>query len=455
MATSYRNRVADFLRWLANKVAGATPRTTDQSAPAQQTLPAAAAAPPPAGTDGQSSAPPPAKEEARQHHPSAFSALHGIMACGVLALVWHGCTHGRFGTSLLWALACLACGAAIGFLFGIPKVLQASGVDVGRNQDGDGSDTRRDPQQGVNPDTRTTGGRRKTDYGLEMNTSLTQISDWLCKIIVGVGLIQLTLIPGWLDNAAARIAADLGSPADHSFALALILYFSILGFLYGYLLTRLVIQEEIVQADKRALSVRETVVLEVSQAKETVVREVVQVKDTVAQVQGLMTDFRKEVVLANAISEGITAREYGSPADVARAIERLHEARGFFPDNRRSGIVLAGLYAKKQNQFAKGIEILDDLLAKMKERNTRTDRDESDIRYNCACYRCLLAKDSPAGPRKEELLASLYSDLATAFRLHPANKADAWEDEDFDSIKTDPKFMALAGPDPRTAQPTR
>ena len=98
----------------------------------------------------------------------------------------------------MWGGACLLMGVLTGFLFGIPKNLESS--------------------------------------------QLEQISDWITKIIVGVGLTQLSKIPHKLHVWAGVISTQAGgggcSPSV-SFILALILYFMTVGFLAGYLLTKL------------------------------------------------------------------------------------------------------------------------------------------------------------------------------------------------------------------------
>src|SRR5216684_1230684 len=74
---------------------------------------------------------------------------------------------------LLIAGAALAAGVLIGFLFGIPRTQQKEGQ-------------KSDP---------TIGSQPGVADGYGVNTNLEQISDWLTKIIVGVGLVQLTVIP--------------------------------------------------------------------------------------------------------------------------------------------------------------------------------------------------------------------------------------------------------------------
>ena len=80
-------------------------------------------------------------------------------------------------TPMLWALACLASGGIIGFLFGIPRVLQDINAPTimpkNNEEDKDSANT------------------SKSSYRMQVNTNLEQISDWLTKIIVGVGLIEL------------------------------------------------------------------------------------------------------------------------------------------------------------------------------------------------------------------------------------------------------------------------
>ncbi len=79
-------------------------------------------------------------------------------------------------------------------------------------------------------------------------------SDWLTKIIVGLGLIHLKSIPTYLNALANTLTQGLGATygsGPHSFSIALIVYFGIVGFLGGYPLTRLYIYPLIGNADGR------------------------------------------------------------------------------------------------------------------------------------------------------------------------------------------------------------
>jgi hypothetical protein len=151
-------------------------------------------------------------------------------ALGLTALIVYGLITYSFGTCVIWALACLICGAAVGFLFAIPKTSQG-------------------------PATSKTDGS-SPDYQLHVNTNLTEISDWLTKIIVGLGLVKLTKLPPYLTSMASTFAVGIRDK-DHSVAMAFaygtICFFSILGFLFGYLFTRLFLSKALSIADQDSL----------------------------------------------------------------------------------------------------------------------------------------------------------------------------------------------------------
>jgi hypothetical protein len=129
--------------------------------------------------------------------------------------------EGAYRIAILWALAYCAGGFLVGFLFGIPRVLQAN--DAGP----------------AGKESRTPAG-----YSQRVNTNLEQISDWLTKIIVGLGLVQLRKIPQNLYDAATWMARSFMEPNGDlaraaSLSTSIIVFFSVTGFLGGYLVTRL------------------------------------------------------------------------------------------------------------------------------------------------------------------------------------------------------------------------
>jgi tetratricopeptide (TPR) repeat protein len=123
-----------------------------------------------------------------------------------------------FGSLSLFAFAAVAAGSLVGFLFGIPRTLQSSTPAP------------------------------TTSY--QVNTNLEQISDWLTKIIVGLGLINLTRIPGKLMELNDYVAASLGvRPPGPALVGSAAVFFAAVGFLLGYLSTRLFISGAFRKAD--------------------------------------------------------------------------------------------------------------------------------------------------------------------------------------------------------------
>lgn len=134
-----------------------------------------------------------------------------------------------------WSAACgglLACaapfafGALIGFLFGIPRTLQV--------------ESPAHPTPSATPGQTLTNGDSATSY--RVNTNLEQISDWLTKILVGVGLTQFKEIPPRIWSIASKSASVYGSgPSAQGIAALVLVTFLIAGFFVGYLTTRLIL----------------------------------------------------------------------------------------------------------------------------------------------------------------------------------------------------------------------
>ena len=152
-------------------------------------------------------------------------------------------------TALMWALACMGAGALLGFLFGIPRVLQGDNPPPGTPGDGGAAATGAAGRTGS--DGQPVGSRATAEsYGQLVNTNLEQISDWLTKIIVGLGLVELRNIPDYVRRLSAYAAGQGFEPQSETFAAALIVYFSVIGFMGGYLTTRLWLAGAFSRADR-------------------------------------------------------------------------------------------------------------------------------------------------------------------------------------------------------------
>jgi CheY-like chemotaxis protein len=124
-----------------------------------------------------------------------------------------------------------AVGAVIGFLFGIPRRLQEPAP---RSID----PTAIDPSSSV-------------QYA--GNTSLEQISDWLTKILVGVGLTQIGNVPSAFATLGEVVGPALGGfEGSRVFGAFEFLYFAIGGFFAAYLWTRLRLSALLVRSEEEA-----------------------------------------------------------------------------------------------------------------------------------------------------------------------------------------------------------
>lgn len=70
-------------------------------------------------------------------------------------------------------------------------------------------------------------------------TNLELIADWLTKLLLGAGLIELKTIASKLDEFASILGPEFGATLGSYFVLLIIISFSILGLLSGYLWSQL------------------------------------------------------------------------------------------------------------------------------------------------------------------------------------------------------------------------
>lgn len=124
------------------------------------------------------------------------------------------------GTGLLIGGAAFCLGAFSGFLFGIPRIMNSSSAQAVL--------------------------KSSTNVILH-NDNLVQISDWLTKIIVGVGLTQINKAPEKLWQMGEKISYCFDPNGYQSnsnkdiatvISICVVLYFLILGFIASYLWTR-------------------------------------------------------------------------------------------------------------------------------------------------------------------------------------------------------------------------
>ena len=166
--------------------------------------------------------------------------LGGAILFGFVVVITFGLqlsTPGALGvvaTGVAVGGAALLVGALIGFLFGIPRTLQNdASAPLRLPDDADGAHS------------------AEENVRYQVNTNLEQISDWLTKILVGVGLTQLSGLWKRLQSLADTLGPAFGgAPAGGGyFAVAALVYFATTGFLFGYLWTRLFLAGALARAD--------------------------------------------------------------------------------------------------------------------------------------------------------------------------------------------------------------
>jgi hypothetical protein len=126
-------------------------------------------------------------------------------------------------------------GALLGFIFGIPRPISAN----------------ESPPAAAGGAVPAGGARKQAIKAWELSTNLTQVSDWLTKIIVGVGLVEAkngaSAFVEMSDQAANWLfAMRHGSP---TLIMAAILGSGVFGFLFAYLYTQLIVARLIAAAD--------------------------------------------------------------------------------------------------------------------------------------------------------------------------------------------------------------
>src|SRR5690349_1994065 len=103
---------------------------------------------------------------------------------------------------------------SIGFLFGLPRPVGTEGLVFDEN--------------GKLKNAPSSGGSIR----FETNTNLTQISDWVTKIIVGMGLVNARQVLSLFKEGITQLAKGLGLPLEYSVPMAagIAVFFGSCGF---------------------------------------------------------------------------------------------------------------------------------------------------------------------------------------------------------------------------------
>lgn len=143
----------------------------------------------------------------------AFGLLNSaVIATCILLFVMGGPLVQKAGLSALIASAAGSIGSITGFLFGVPKAMARTSDDP------------------IGP-------------RYESNSNLEQISDWVTKILVGIGLAEFRSISAGLWDASVLIGRFFGDAVGNpgigaTYVLSLIIFSFSVTFLLMYMWTR-------------------------------------------------------------------------------------------------------------------------------------------------------------------------------------------------------------------------
>ena len=298
-----------------------------------------------------------------------------------------------FGVGTLLAGAALLSGFLLGFIFSIPRF----------------GGQKEETTTAQAPDT---GARRDP---VLFNANLVEISDWLTKIIVGVGLVELHAIPNMLGKLSYYLAPGLqpdpcaaGAPCTESLVsgqaagLAIVIFYFALGFLMGYVWTMIFFRQNLLgQFD--LLERREHAAIQMVPPKASVV---------------------------------ISAEASVSANKLDEATASIDEALRNDPNNGTAIMTKARILKRQalQSKKADRENLLQEAIA-YADQAIHLLPDKGEPIYNKACYQALLdVKDL-----KNDVLANLKS----AFGLNPALRQAAKQDDDLASLRGDVDFIRL------------
>ena len=175
-----------------------------------------------------------------------------VLGCAAVSIrfvtlaFWHHTTKQSFAgwiaqmcTALIWSLAWLAGGFLFGFIFGVPKVITTAAMLPSGAQ--------------------ASNNAQATTPKLKVNTNLEDISDWLTKVLVGATLTQLLKIPHAIYVASAFMAAGDADATGQATNAGILVYNGALGFLSGYILTRMFFARAFALADRDPFDTLSTV----------------------------------------------------------------------------------------------------------------------------------------------------------------------------------------------------
>lgn len=206
-------------------------------------------------------------------------------------------TSSTLSTSLMIAFASAVAGTLVGFIFGIPRIR--------KNEDTTSTvvDNNTTSDEGIKVNNGTADFETSS---VQANTNLEEISDWITKIIVGVGLVELTQIRISIDNMGKRLSDALGGDRTaFVFSIAVVTMYFIGGFFLGYLWSRIFLPKILVESrEESILKKLNTKVAELKKKKSELKDKLTELGSKESQLKDIVTELKeKDIVINSKVAE--------------------------------------------------------------------------------------------------------------------------------------------------------
>jgi hypothetical protein len=152
-----------------------------------------------------------------------FGLFFGLIILGLLTRV----RDINFGIITIWAAAYFLLGALVGCIFGVPKAVSEHPAATNTNKGNNIGNIDAEEKRAIK--------------AKKSSTNLTDVSDWLSKVVLGAGLVQLYKIPGFVLHVAAVMSPGIIlEQGENSKILCagIVVYYTSFGLIAGYFIMR-------------------------------------------------------------------------------------------------------------------------------------------------------------------------------------------------------------------------
>jgi hypothetical protein len=174
--------------------------------------------------------------------PYWLARLYVILLAGAVAIFFYAIHFGSltdfvsaFSVGLLGACGALLAGALLGLLYGMPVDKSSGGSSKDSDANTGDEDKSKDGKKNNGKGEASEDGPTASSP-FRPSTRLQEIADWLTKIIIGLGLAEISKIPSKLWQLAHFLGQALGnSPTGDAVALTILVAYVTAGFLIGFI----------------------------------------------------------------------------------------------------------------------------------------------------------------------------------------------------------------------------